>query len=270
LISALEAIRADDTLKERTIALTRSGIADRARTGGREPKSRAPRVKAAAVRAACIAMLFACVCFGVNIYYVEASYISMDANPSIGLIINRFDRVIGDAAYNDDGATLLSVLRLRHKTTAEAIEMLVDSIIDEGYLSGGGDLVYVAVQTSDPSLEAASLSAVDSTLRSVLSGRGAAAGSSVISVDAPTRREALEYGVTPAKYLAILALQSVDPSVTIEHCRDHSIDEINGLTLEHGGHGASASSDGETYADECDDESSSDHHGGGHDGGRHR
>ena len=64
-------------------------------------------------RAAKILLAAACAAFallGVGGYHVASTptaFVDIDVNPSIGIELNRFDRVVSARAYNEDGAELL-------------------------------------------------------------------------------------------------------------------------------------------------------------------
>jgi hypothetical protein len=70
----------------------------------------------------------------------------------------------------------------------------------------------------------------------------------IFPVDGGTRSAAHDLHITPARYLAFLELQQVDPTATVDECRDHSITEIRQRTQEHKGHNdSSASGNGSTH-----------------------
>jgi hypothetical protein len=80
------------------------------------------------------------------------------------------------------------------------------------------------------------------------------------------RNEAHEQNISPAKYLAILELRTLDPTATVDACRERSIGEIRELTQEHAGdhHDGAAAPDGNPQggASPGPGERGSDHTGG--------
>ncbi len=59
------------------------------------------------------------VCY--SLYIKEETLITIDINPSIEIRLNKFDRVIGVSAYNDEGEEFLRTLSLNNCTLEEAI-----------------------------------------------------------------------------------------------------------------------------------------------------
>ena len=71
-------------------------------------------------------------------YASPYSYVSLDVNPSIEYVLNRFDRVININAVNEDGEEILHEFKLgniKHKTIKHAIHQTLDQITDLGYLN---------------------------------------------------------------------------------------------------------------------------------------
>ena len=68
---------------------------------------------------------FVCLLFfiigGHWIYFTPTVEISIDINPSIELGINRFDRVVSFASYNEDGQKLLDSLDIKFMDYSEAV-----------------------------------------------------------------------------------------------------------------------------------------------------
>ena len=100
LRSAFDKIQADDALKLRTFRYVNAEIH---RRSSAKPR---PRLRLA-VACSVILILVLFGGFSYNHYFTPVAYVDMDVNPSIGLTLNRFDRVIYTHAYNDDGAVII-------------------------------------------------------------------------------------------------------------------------------------------------------------------
>lgn len=88
----------------------------------------------------------ACICltaFGGGYYHYQyvqvASQVEIDVNPSLKLSLNRKERVVKAEALNEDGAALLEGNMLTGRNVTEAVDQVVDSLVDQGYLRQGKD-----------------------------------------------------------------------------------------------------------------------------------
>ncbi|MDD4036293.1 MAG: hypothetical protein PHS45_03100 [Bacilli bacterium] len=67
-------------------------------------------------------------------YKQPVGYVGIDINPSLQLAVNRLDRVVDVVPLNDDAELLVSDLNLVNMPVEEALETVVDSSIDVGYI----------------------------------------------------------------------------------------------------------------------------------------
>ena len=219
-----------------------------------------------------------------HLYFIPAAYVDMDVNPSVGLTLNRFDRVIGVHAYNEDGAVVLSGADVRFRSYKDPAGILLDAIIANGFLLEDG-LVSLTVQ-SRSGADDILLAQLEQVVSAILLNHHANAHTDIFSVSSEVRTNAHEHHVSPAMYIAISELQEVDPTATFESCAGHSITQVRARTRAH--HGGSHQNDGDELQN-ADDElfrtenpsedvnDTNGHHGrqsGGHHGGngngRHR
>ncbi len=71
--------------------------------------------------------------------------VDLDVNPSIELNLNRQNRVIKANAINLDGTLILSNLSLRHVKLENAIDAILASMTQKGYLNSSADTILVTV-----------------------------------------------------------------------------------------------------------------------------
>jgi len=69
-------------------------------------------------------------------YCTPYYYVSLDVNPSIEYSVNRFERVIGVKAINEDGNKILIKLNLQNQGIDDAIKNTIEQITAQGYLNG--------------------------------------------------------------------------------------------------------------------------------------
>jgi hypothetical protein len=223
---ALDKIYANDALKTRTESFLKSEINKRSQSKVR------PSFRLAAVCSAILLFIFMGG-FSHNLYFTPVAYVDVDVNPSIGLLLNRFDRVIETHAYNDDGTTILADVNIRFKSYGDATRVLLEAITSKDYLMEDG-LITVTVQTGGNIEENNMLERLNQVVSASLSEHPTTVQIEIFPVTSDVRINAHEHHVTPAKFLAISELQAIDPTVTLEECSRHSIGEIRERTRVHG------------------------------------
>jgi hypothetical protein len=223
--AAFDGVHAETALKESTVAFLMAETQK-----GRSPAVFLPVKRLAALCAA--VLLFAMA--GLHAYFSEAAYIDFDVNPSLELAVNRFDRVIGAYAYNADGAAILDGVDLGNMRYDVAIGLLFDELAEDGYLADDG-LVSVTLQASNGALEVQLLPGLTEHVETSLSRHHDSVAVEIYPVSGEVRNAAHELNLSPAKYLAILELQEVDSTASVESCRNHSIPELRGYAQQHGG-----------------------------------
>ncbi|MDR3053589.1 MAG: hypothetical protein LBU48_07000 [Coriobacteriales bacterium] len=219
---AFSHIKAEDSLKQNTYAFLQKRIS----------RKKNVTVRRLALAFASVVVLCAAGLFSYNLYFTEIAFVDIDVNPSIELSLNRFDRVVDVYAYNDDGQEVLNNVNIKNKSYRDALKILLDEMIERGYLSDSG-LITVTLQMKNDTNVKELLSALRASVDSVLQAENQTVEQNIFAVDSNTKNHAHEQNLTPAKYLAILELQSVDPTATFESCRDHTISEIRQQTHAH-------------------------------------
>lgn len=267
---AFDSIYAEESLKRNTLVSLRSKMERM------EQKDYRTAFRRAVVALACFLVLTLLGGYSYNAYFTETMYVDIDINPSVELTVNRFDRIIGVYAYNAEGGELLTQLDLMHTPYDSAVTMLTEAAIQNSFLSDGG-LVSVTLQSNRDNNTAEALKTLHMNITSVAQGQHSSVLIDVFPVDSGTREHAHAQNLSPAKYLAILALQEVDPAATIAGCRNHTITEIHALTEEHGG-GHHSVEDSDTALSDSEDcqnggsaisQESANSHGNGHHGSGH-
>lgn len=272
---AFDGIRAEEKLKAKTILYLQSEIKNRDRNFARNPVRRF----AAVLASVAVIVLFGVYSF--NLYFTPSAYVDIDVNPSIELALNRFDRVIGIRAYNEDGKDIISSLSLKHKQYEDALIALINAINQTGFIQGDG-LVSVTLQAINSDKEAGMLAKIQTDVTDYIMGRHHGVQIEVFSVSGDIQALAHEQGISPAMYLAIQELIAVDSTVTVDSCRGHSINSIRQRTQEHMGNqhnNGNAGNNNEPAGDggniEPNDEGvqgsgqGNEHHGNGRGNGHH-
>lgn len=221
LRNAFDCIRAEEKLKKDTLVFLQ-GAAQRR-------KAMRTGVIFKGMAAVFIALALVSGIFTYNLYLTPHSYVDMDVNPSVGLTINRFERVIEVYAYNTDGEGIIAHLALKHQHYEAALTAFLEAVNEGGYMRNN-TLVTVTLQTDDSVKEAKMLGDIQSEVSIFMSAHHGAVQADVFPVSGETRHHACEWDVSPAKYIAIQDVLAFDPSASVESCKHHSINELREMT----------------------------------------
>lgn len=223
IYNALSEVHAEDELKLKT----KAAIADRLVKSGRRYRSAAVKLAAASV---CV-LLLAAGFGGYQMYSTPIYAISIDINPSIELGVNRLDRVVSAAAYNDSGNELLESLDIKNMRYTDAINALFSGSELQGYAEGGAEAVLVVSGGSERK-NSEMLSAVKGCHYGSVQVYCYGSGSEIV-------QEAHENGLSAGKYKAYLELKQYDPSITVDEIRDMPMHEIRNMLSGYSGSGGS-------------------------------
>jgi len=86
-------------------------------------------------------------------YYAPVAKIQVIINPSIELLINRFDKIVKSSPLNADGATLLKNLHIKNKNIDEALTLVVEEAKNDNFINNNykeqGKTILVKVEAKD-------------------------------------------------------------------------------------------------------------------------
>lgn len=101
-------------------------------------------------------LIFAMLSSGVYAYYTPYSYVSVDINPSLELSVNRFDKVIGVHAFNEDAEKVIKATdKIKNKGIDNALEKIINTASEQGYLQNEeSNSVMIVVSSSNKKEEA--------------------------------------------------------------------------------------------------------------------
>lgn len=134
--TALDAVHADEALRQHTRQFVQDRLARRQRPGRRMRR-------AVCAACACLAVLLLAGC---GVYFTPTAVIGVDVNPSLELTVNRFDRVIRVSGRNEDGQQLADSLTLLHQTYTRAVEQVLESPAVQNCLAQDGALSLAVVE----------------------------------------------------------------------------------------------------------------------------
>jgi hypothetical protein len=130
----------------------------------------------------------------------EATYVTIDINPSVELIVSPNDKVIEANALNEDAEVLLAELDLIGMDLDEAIDLIIETSIELGYISVDEDTeTYVSVSaiSCDEALQHRIKESVKEHINNAFQKRSMLGKSQDKTFDQAFIDEAASYGVTP-------------------------------------------------------------------------
>ncbi|MDP4089869.1 MAG: hypothetical protein Q8930_11440 [Bacillota bacterium] len=155
------------------------------------------------------------------------SYLSIDINPSVELGVNVLNKVVSAKGYNNDGEIILNGKDLVSSTVSEAVNTLIKSASEKGFIADDGSTVVSVTSETDNQNVAAQLTsyAVDGAM-SAVKEKGETITLLKNSVPLASREKAEKLSLTAGKLNIIEKLQALDPSVTIDEYKDAKITDI--------------------------------------------
>ncbi|MCR5293907.1 MAG: hypothetical protein K6E30_01870 [Lachnospiraceae bacterium] len=173
-------------------------------------------------------------------YYVTfvrtVSTVYVDVNPSICLSLNRKDQVTGAVSLNDDAATVLDGVTLKGKDVSSAVDLLLDRMVEDGYLTEENDLVLISVENENTS---AGENLRDSLTESAYEKlAGSLGGGRVLGqefhMDDSLKERSRELGISPGKARLIDRMAEEEQDWPREKLAGCSLAELSELMDEQG------------------------------------
>ena len=172
-------------------------------------------------------------------YASPYSYVSLDVNPSIEFIVNRFDRVLEATAMNEDGDEILKEVYLsdlKNKTIHSALTAAVEQISQAGYFDNDTEAELVITTSAKNDKKAEDLAQeLHETVDTGLAEKGQEIEVESYSVGFDQVEKAKELGATPGKLNLVENLQAsaADPeTINVEEWLNKPVKEIMKATRE--------------------------------------
>lgn len=174
--------------------------------------------------AACLALV-ACLIGGVADFLRPVAYVGIDVNPSVELMLNRFDIVVGTHALNDDGQQALDKAPCMWRPFDDAARDLDGAM---RAIAGEGAVVEVSIDCDNENRYAALAAQSNNCF-------GCKGEAHCNRTNAEERQAAHNSGMGVAKYRAYRALQEAGIDISTEECASMSMRELRDLLVRNGG-----------------------------------
>ncbi len=160
------------------------------------------------------------------------SIVMLDVNPSLSLYVDAAEKVISAEALNDDARDILGTMDLKDTSLEVAVNAIIGSMLQKGYLDDLQNSILVSVENSDAAksqeIEQKVSQAIASAVQTDSStGVEAAVLSQTVSADDTALQSLAEqYGISLGKAALIQEVIAQDATLTFDSLATMSINEI--------------------------------------------
>lgn len=186
------------------------------------------------IAAACLTLMIAGGGFGVHYQqaYAVQSIVSLDVNPSVELKLNSKAKVLSAAALNSDGEKILEGMDLKGADVNVAMNALVGSLLQRGYVDELANSILISVEDSDSARGTALQEKLTYEVTAILDAASVNAAILTQSVqeDADLQAKAEQYGISVGKAQLIESLVANSDHLTFEALAGLSVNELNLLS----------------------------------------
>lgn len=165
--------------------------------------------------------------FGVYAYNQPKSYVYMDINPGIELVVNRFDRVLSAYGTNNDGKELLTKIDYKNANLDDTIDSILDTAKAEGYFipdQNNALVLTVAAKNEDSAQKLKEEISVKAKKHLETLKLETDVITDTVKMD--RQQEALKQGINPGKLNLIQKLMEVDKEATVEKYKEAPVKDI--------------------------------------------
>ena len=158
---------------------------------------------------------------GVYAYYTPYSYVSVDINPSLELYVNRFDKVIGVHAFNEEAQQIIkSSEGIKNKNVDDALEQILGSAEDAGYLKEYGEnTVMIVVSSGSTKEEKVIAEKMSKTSSAVLSKISSDYEVILEKTQIENYKKAKEQNISPGKVILANRFKEAKPEINEEEVK---------------------------------------------------
>lgn len=166
-------------------------------------------------------------------YQIPDTEIFLDINPSIKIVTNRADHVLKFSGENPEGERLIDHLNLEGQPLQEAIPLLMERMLQLGYLKDSQEVLLLSVHNDDPKKEAEKLSQTDNFIHQTLQEEGyhVIVLGQKMEKSPELLKEAARYNISPGKMTLIHRLIQLDHGLTARELTQRSLKELLQMTL---------------------------------------
>lgn len=174
------------------------------------------------------AVIVVAVGLGLYSYYSPYSYVSIDINPSVEIVLNRFEKVLDVQPLNEDGENIIKDSQeFMHKKVDDVLSKLIDEAHQQNYLKNDQENeVFITVSASKAQVAQEVSREVKEYAIAGLASSQVKANVSTESVTMEKRVLAKKDNISVGKFMLLEQLQKTSPNAGIEQVKDKSVKDI--------------------------------------------
>ena len=160
------------------------------------------------------------------------SVVMLDVNPSLSMEVSAQERVLSVTPFNQDAEIILGDMDLTDTDLDVAVNALIGSMLQNGYLSDLQNAILVSVENQDAARSAQLQQHLTDTINSVFQG-GSLEGavlSQTVTESADLNALAQQYGISVGKAALIQEIIAQDSTLTFASLAPLSVNEIALIT----------------------------------------
>lgn len=155
-----------------------------------------------------------------------AAYVSLDINPSLELALDAGGRVVEVAPLDQGGQKLVEGQELKRKPLDEAIEKIIRTAVEQGYIYREGVVMATLVPAARGETLPVATDQVAGSIESALQENNVATRVLVTSASEQEREEARNLGVSAGKYLLVKAAEEKGKHLRVQEMAEEGILEF--------------------------------------------
>lgn len=158
------------------------------------------------------------------------TYVTIDINPSVELIVNHKEIVTHAHALNDDGEVLLSAVDVVGLSVDDAMDLIINTAIELGYIDVDSEEIVVSVATPMENDQSYKIkNRVKEAINDAFLNRGLMGKARQKAFSDAFVLEAESYGVTPEVLSLAYRVTYVDDTLSIEDAVLLSADDLTDI-----------------------------------------
>ena len=165
---------------------------------------------------------------GYQYQFAVDTAVSIDVNPSIQLEVNRSEKVLSANALNEDAEVLLEGMELKGTNLKTAVNAVIGSMVQNGYLTDDTNSILLTVDNSDPAKQQALQKELTEGINASLKELSVSGSVFSQSLTATEELEAIaaKYGISQGKAYWIQKLCKADSTLSPDVLAALSINDL--------------------------------------------
>lgn len=177
--------------------------------------------------AAVFVFLFASLFSGLGLYNEKYESVYIDVNPSVELVVNRFN-IINEVNYiGDDALQAYSNVKLKGKNIEDGLDVIMETLYNKGYFNEAE--MYISVSSQRGEKAEKLLNNLVEKAEKNKKNKGYSVNINKEKFSNEEKSEAKKYNISPAKYKLIKEIIEYDDNYTMEDLKNNSMKNLKDI-----------------------------------------